>query len=535
MRSVFHAVFRAVFHATVPALLCCLAACGGIAPTSSQTDAFQANFTSPNDVSAVPIPPGQIDQAIGRLDGLATDIMARTGIPGMAIAVVYGGKTVYAKGFGVRQVGNLAKVDADTVFQLASISKSIGATVVAKQVGNKAIQWDTPVQSRLPWFVLADPFVTQNVTIGDLYSHRSGLPEHAGDKLEDLGYGRTEVLRRLQHVPLSPFRTSYAYTNFGITAAAEAVAASAGLDWETLSEQAIYRPLGMTSTSSRFADYKARANRVAGHVMVNGAWVPEFERNPDAQSAAGGVSSSVNDMAKWLTFVLANGSFGGRQVVDAAALLPALSPQAVSNPATSANTRTGFYGYGFGVGTSAAGRVVLSHSGAFALGASTTFTAIPSADVAITILTNAFPIGVPETVAAQFSDLVQFGSVQQDWESLYRQGLAPLQAPLGSLVAAAKPTNPAPAQALAAYVGTYQSAYYGPMQVIDNQGSLELRLGPQPMTFPLSHWDGNVFTFMLNNENAPPGTMSKASFFPGIPGKVVLEYYDDGGLGSFVR
>jgi CubicO group peptidase (beta-lactamase class C family) len=527
---------RSVFHAVVPAsIFCCLAAaCGGASTAANQADAsLQGNFIAPNEVSAVPIPPGQIDQAIGQVDGLAADIMAHTGIPGMAIAVVRGGKTVYAKGFGVRQAGNPVRVDADTVFQLASASKSIGATVVAQQVGQKVVRWDTPVQTKLPWFTLADPFVTQRVTIGDLYSHRSGLPDHAGDKVEDLGYSRTDVLQRLRQAPLSPFRATYNYTNFGLTAAAEAVAAAAGIDWETLSEQAIYRPLGMTSTSSRFTDFKARPNRVAAHVQSpDGTWVPGVERNPDAQSAAGGVSASVNDMARWLTFLLANGAVGARQVVEADALLPALSPQSISSPPTNTNARAGFYGYGFGVGTSAAGRVILSHSGAFTLGASTNFTAIPSADIAITILTNAGPIGVPETVAAQFADLVQFGSLQQDWETLYRQVLGPLLAPVGSLVNVARPANPIPPQALAAYTGTYQNAYYGPLQVVDNQGALELRLGPQPMSFPLSHWDGEVFTFMLNNENAPPGTISKASF---SPGKVVLEHYDDQGLGSFIR
>jgi hypothetical protein len=166
------------------------------------------------------------------------------------------------------------------------------------------------------------------------------------------------------------------------------------------------------------------------------------------------------------------------------------------------------------------------------LGAATSFTAIPSADVAITVLTNTSPIGVPETLAAKFADLVQFGSVQQDWEALYRKALAPLLAPQGSLVDAVRPTNPVPAQALAAYTGTYQNDYYGPLEVVNNQGVLELRLGPQPMTFKLSHWDGDIFTFMLNNENAPPGTISQAIF---SPGKVVLEYYDEDGLGTFVR
>jgi CubicO group peptidase (beta-lactamase class C family) len=208
----------------------------------------------PPQFSAVPIPDGQIDMAVGKVDELVAEIMQRTGVPGIAVAVVKDGEVVLAKGYGVREIGHPEPVDADTVFQLASVSKSVGATVVAKQVGAGVVRWEEPIADHLPWFALADPAVTAMLTIGDLYSHRSGLPDHAGDDLEDLGFGRREVLERLRFAPLKPFRITYAYTNFGVTAAAEAVAAAAGTDWETLSETALYRPLGMERTSSRFAD-----------------------------------------------------------------------------------------------------------------------------------------------------------------------------------------------------------------------------------------------------------------------------------------
>jgi CubicO group peptidase (beta-lactamase class C family) len=145
---------------------------------------------APNEVSGVDIREGRINDAIGKLDGLVADLMRSSGIPGMAVAVVHGGKAMYAKGFGVRDVRSGDKVDADRVFQLASLSKPVGATVVAHEVTDKAVDWSTPVSTTLPWFALSDPYVTHNVTIADLYSHRSGLPDHAGDPLEDLGYDR---------------------------------------------------------------------------------------------------------------------------------------------------------------------------------------------------------------------------------------------------------------------------------------------------------------------------------------------------------
>ena len=210
--------------------------------------------------------------------------------------------------------------------------------------------------SKLPWFALSDPYVTSNVTVADLYSHRSGLPDHAGDQLEDLDYDRRQTLERMRYLPLAPFRISYAYTNFGLTAAAEAVAAAAGKPWEDLSDEVLYRPLGMASTSSRFADFMARPNHAVNHVKVGDKWEPRFQRDPDPQSPAAGVSSSVNDMARWLTMVLANGTYNGQRIISPEALLPAITPQAVSVPPANPKARASFYGHGFAVSVNSSGR-----------------------------------------------------------------------------------------------------------------------------------------------------------------------------------
>ncbi|UDM48727.1 serine hydrolase [Cupriavidus sp. MP-37] len=478
-----------------------------------------------------PVPEAQITAAIAQVDTLAANLMASSGVPGMAVAVVRGNQAVYARGFGRRLVSDPAPVDADTVFQLASVSKPIGATVVARQVGRGSIGWDTPVIRHLPGFALADAETTQAVTIGDLYAHRSGLPDHAGDRLEDMGYDRREVLARLRFLPLHPLRAVYAYTNFGMTAAAEAVANAAGTDWATLSEQAIYQPLGMTRTSSRYADFAARDNRALGHVKVNGAWVQGMGTMPDAQSPAGGVSASVNDLAKWLILVLAKGEFAGQRIVDAAALAPALSPQMQSGPPVQGRPAS-YYGYGFNVGTTELGLTSYNHSGGFAVGGATSFTAVPSLNLAIVTLTNGYPIGIPETLNAQFFDLVQYGAFRRDWGAIFAEALAPLLLPEGRLVGQPRPSNPLPARALSTYAGTYRNDYYGPLQVAEQGGALVMTLGAKPLVLPLAHWDGDVFTFTLHNENASPGTISRAAF---ASNQVWLEYYDHEGLGVFIR
>jgi CubicO group peptidase (beta-lactamase class C family) len=346
-----------------------------------------------------------------------------------------------------------------------------------------------------------------------------------------MGYDRHEVLTRLRFLPLHPLRAVYEYTNFGMTAAAEAVATAAGIDWATLSEQALYQPLGMSRTSSRYADFAARDNRSLGHVKVNGTWVQGIGAMPDAQSPAGGVSSSVNDMAKWLIMLLAKGEYAGQRIVDAAALAPALEQQMQSSPPVNGRP-AGYYGYGFNVGTTELGLTSYNHSGAFGAGAATSFTAVPSLNLAIVTLTNGYPIGIPETLNAQFLDLVQYGAFRRDWGAIFSDAFAPLIAPEGRLVGQSPPPSPLPARALSTYTGTYDNDYYGPLQVAEENGTLVLTLGAKPLTLPLTHWDGDVFTFTLHNENASLGTISRAAF---ASDRVWLEYYDQEGMGVFAR
>ncbi len=419
----------------------------------------------------------------------------------------------------------------DTVFQLASVSKSLAASVVAHEVGEKTIDWNTPIVSKLPWFALSDPAVTPMVSIGDMMSHRSGLPDHAGDRLEDLGYDRRQVLDRLRDYPLDPFRISYAYTNFGFTAGAEAVAAAAGRPWEDLAADVLFRPLGMTTASYRWKDFERRPDRALAHIAVDGGYQPRYVRDADPEAPAGGASASVEDMTHWLAMMLGNGSYAGKQVVEPGALLPAVTPQIVSSPAAEPAMRSGFYGFGFNVGTTSAGRTELSHSGAFELGAGSNFVILPSADVAIVALTNATPIGVPETLTAEFADLVQFGEIRQDWYGLFKKAFEDMDAPVGALVGRQPPAGAAPPAPLGSYTGTYRNDFWGPATVTERDGALWLQLGTK-LDVPLRHWDGDVFTFSFVSENAPPGTVSAATF---DGDRLTLEYFDGDGKGAFSR
>ncbi|MHA7270319.1 serine hydrolase [Arthrobacter sp. HLT1-20] len=504
-------------------------------PTRSSVEISTGKAPGQDVVAA---PEGSVETALQELPDIVAAALKSSNIPGMAVAVTHKGRTVFAQGYGVRKLGEAAVIDPGTVFQIASLSKPLGATVVASQVSKGVLGWETPIATLMPSFTLSDPWVSKAVTVGDVYSHRSGLPKAAGDSLEDIGYGRAEILERLALVPLDPFRITYNYANFGMTAGAEAVAMRAGVAWEDLARDELYAPLGMGSTSSSHTDFLARDNRATLHAKTSSGFAALYERDADAQSPAGGVSSSVQDLANWMELVLGQGTWKGRELIKAQALLPAISAQTTSGHSAFPDQRAGNYGFGFNVGTQPGGRVSLGHSGAFVLGAGTAMTMIPSLDLGIVVLTNAAPLGVAEAVAAGFMDYAQFGASHRDWVRDYAGALAGLTAPAGDLVDATAPTNPAPSTALDSLLGSYVNAYHGPATVTFDAGKLTVALGPSgTYVLALEHWDANTFAFVPTGENAPAGSRSSATFAQDAVGRPTLrlEFFDSQGLGTWVR
>jgi CubicO group peptidase (beta-lactamase class C family) len=207
------------------------------------------------------------------------------------------------------EIGKPAAVGADTVFQLASVSKPLSATVVAGLVSDGKVSWDSRIRDIDPGFTLQDELAAANVTIRDLFAHRSGLPGHVGDDIEELGFTQGEILQRLRLAkPAYSFRNGYSYSNFGLTVGAVAAARFSGRSWEETCEEKLYKPLGMNSTSSRYRDFMNQANRAALHVRVDGEWASFTRRNADAQAPAGGASSTARDMAQWLRLLWPTGS-----------------------------------------------------------------------------------------------------------------------------------------------------------------------------------------------------------------------------------
>ena len=479
----------------------------------------------------------KVAAALPRLREFARQIVDKRLVPGLSVAVVYRDEIVLLDGFGVREIGKPAAVGADTVFQLASVSKPLSATVVAGLVSDGKVSWDSRIRDIDPGFTLQDELAAANVTIRDLFAHRSGLPGHVGDDIEELGFTQGEILERLRLAkPAYSFRSGYAYSNFGLTEGAVAAARFSGRSWEETCEEKLYKPLGMNSTSSRYRDFMNQANRAALHVRVDGEWASFTRRNADAQAPAGGASSHARDMAQWLRLLLADGQHEGRQVIAKDALQQTHVPASVHgvDPKTGA---AAFYALGWNVDYREHG-VEWSHAGAFSAGARTLVHLIPGEQLGIVVLSNAFPTGVPEGIAKTFFDLVFVGSPTRDWvayaNEIFDAGYKEMMKP--SLVYATPQASPAPALPISAYLGDYHNDYVGDAKVTESGGSLYLHLGPAGRRFPLTHFNRDVFVYVPMAE-APKARVG-VSFLIGPhskAGEVTVEDLNEYGLGRLTR
>ncbi len=308
--------------------------------------------------------------------------------------------------------------------------------------------------------------------------------------------------------------------------------------WADVAREKLYKPLGMDLTSSRHADFVKHANRASLHVRVNGKWTPLVTRDPDPQSPAGGVSSTVRDLAQWVRLQLGQGKFEGRQLIGKDALAQTHLPlmERGTHPVVEAPS---FYGLGWGINYGRYG-TVWTHAGAFSQGARTVASMMPSEQLGIVVLSNAFPTGVPDALADSFFDLVFTEAVTRDWVSPWN---ALYDSIVGPAIKAAKstygtaPASPSPALALPAYTGTFHNDYLGTAIVVEQNDTLVLKLGPRAdKSFPLKHFDRDVFIYYPDAET--PDVPSGVAFEIGPAQKAVrmtIDNLNDNGQGVLDR
>jgi len=432
-----------------------------------------------------------------QFDVQAENIFTRSQAPGAAVAVVAGDGAVYVRCFGVREVGKPEKVDKDTVFQLASISKSFTTTMLAALVSEREIGWDDPLEKYWPGFALWDPWVSRHVTFRDLTAHRSGLPAYAGDELEQFGYGRLEILRRLRYLePVAGFRAAYAYQNALPTAAAEGASRATGESWERLVRTRVLAPLGMDATVLSYRDYLDAPNRSGSQTMGNGTMRAGTPADDDVFAPAGGVSATIADMVPYLRMQLNGGALAGVRVAGDKALAATHAATTVIDDDDEAGPTAyalGWETYGY------LGRRVVQHGGDFSAGVSTMISMMPADGVGIVVLTNAFPEGhaLATALTKTLYDLSIEGEPQADW--LREQQLLLRDKLKGSILDPYEhlPPQPPPAAASprgrAVYEGAFANAYYGRVTVRRGPGSgLSVRLG-RGATLRYVPWDGDTW------------------------------------------
>ena len=479
----------------------------------------------------------KLEGALPELDRLIDKAIDEGRIPGLAMGIVYKGQVIYLKGFGVREAGKPDLVDPATVFQLASMSKAVSSTIISSLVNDGYVKWDDPVVKHDPEFEMYDPAVTPQVTIGDVFAHRSGLPGGAGNDLEFIGYKQKAILERLRLLkPAYEFRKGYEYSNFGLTEGATAAAKATGERWSAVAQDRLFEPLGMTQTSMRYEDFVKREDRAHLHILVHHQWTPALTRDADAQAPAGGASSSIRDLVKWVILELANGQYDGKHLISKEALEMAWTHQAENG----SSVRTGqptYYGFGWVLDYLEDGVLRVAHSGAFSQGAGTNVTLIPSQDLGIVVLGNAFPTGVPEAVADTLLDLGRYGHVTRDWFTTWKNYFDTLFSTEEQIEKYAHPPVPnRPALDLAAYTGTYRNAYVGKVKITAGKGILYLTRGPNQAPLPLRHWDGNTFlSYPVPEHAALPVPVEFTIGAEGEASQITLEGLNGSGAGTVTR
>ncbi len=360
-------------------------------------------------LGAILLPPGVAAQAWNTVEGLDRYISAAQeawGVPGMAVAVIRDGDVVLARGYGRRSLDEPGEVDEHTLFAIASNSKAFTSASLATLVEEGRLGWDDRVQDHLPWFQVYDAWVSSEMRIRDLLSHRSGLGTYSGDLLwYGTGYSAEEVIRRVRHLPPSgSFRASYGYSNLMFITAGLVIEAVTGQAWANVIQDRFLEPLGMDRTVTSVADLGGMANVASPHSDRGGSLRTFAWYGWDNMAAAGGIISSVSDMSRWMRMQLAEGEFEGRRYFSPQAAHVMWTPHNSFAVVTSARERypsTHFRGYGLGWSLmDYRGHLVASHGGGYD-GMFSRVVLVPEADLGVVVLTNSMtvvPLGVGENL-----------------------------------------------------------------------------------------------------------------------------------------
>ena len=455
-------------------------------------------------------------------------------VPGLALAIVKDDKVVYAKGYGLCELGKTDAVDARTIFAIGSSSKAFTATSIGMLVDDGKLKLDDPATKYLPGFQLYDPYVTREMTVRDLMSHRIGLER--GDQLwYATAYSREEVLRRIRYLtPSSSLRSRFGYQHIMFLAAGQIIPSVTGKSWDDFVAERIFTALGMKDTSTTIRVLKGMNDVATPHVKIDDKVQPVAWRLIDNIGPAGSINSNVTDMAQWLRLQLGKGKLDGKQIVSEASLRETHTPQTIIRiegqyPILYPDAHFLNYGMGWFL-SDFRGKKLVEHGGAID-GMRALVAMVPEKNVGVVILTNLNGSTLPQYLAYRIFDSYM-GEQPKDWaaealpkiRALEEQGKAAQQKALSERVMGTKPSVD-----LQNYAGTYRNEMYGDVQIEFVGGSLVAHFGPN-FTGDLEHW--NYDTFQVKWRDPAMGR----AFLPfGLNPKGKIDSVDLGGMGKFVR
>ncbi len=329
------------------------------------------------------------------IDVLVERTLKTFDVPGIAVCVVKDGKVIHSKGYGVSSLNTKKKVDGNTLFGIASNSKAFTAAAMGILVDEGKVNWNDKVIDYIPEFRMYNSYVTEEFTIKDLMTHRSGLGLGAGDLMfwpDSNTFTLKDIIYNLRYLkPVSAFRTKFDYDNLLFIVAGEIIARVSGVSWEEFVETRIMKPLQMNNSAASYKRLKDFSNVIDAHVPINGKIQVVGRDILDYGNAAGGIYSSINDLSRWVILQMNHGKYGEglkQQIFSTDASDEMWTPQTILpiRGTNSYNTHFGAYGLGWFL-SDVKGYKQASHTGGLT-GIVTQITLIPELQLGIIVLTN---------------------------------------------------------------------------------------------------------------------------------------------------
>ncbi len=502
---------RSSFH---PSAHRCRLLCS-LAVLTLATGAGAVLAASPETPRASADAPTTLPTRFADFDAYVESVRKTFEVPGIAVAVVKDGEIVFERGYGDRVLvggaAGKAPVDAHTLFAIASNTKAFTATALNLLAEDGKLKLDDRVIDHLPWFQMADPYVTREMRVRDLLAHRSGLGLGAGDLLywPTTTYTGEEVARRLRHVPLTgSFRDRYAYDNILYGVAQLVVEQVSGLSFEAFLRTRIFTPLGMDETRYNSDALTPRDRNVAtGYALAD---FKDLQPAPRLTwhnaSGAGGLYASAHDMAKWMRLQLAGGAYRDANGVERRMfsektqqqMWSAITPLPVSQPSVPEllPAKPNFVAYGQGwMLSDYRGHKLVWHTGGWP-GMVSRLTLLPERGLGVVVLTNAELGGAFNAITLRVLD-AYLDAPNTDWNAAYGAALAKSRKNADDSWAkheAARARDSTPSLPLAGYAGTYRDPWYGDISIGEENGKLRLKFSRTPsLVGTLSHWQHDTF------------------------------------------